>query len=961
MVDASEPAVDDEQPGLIARYGQLYDEELPESDRADRLADLLVEVFRESGAAARRASAASGPRPAVAVILDGVAYLIEAAWSSGSAGQEQVEALGRAAAGRPTVRLALLSMAGYEPDVRQQPPTEANTGMVLLDRPHIEAILYGLVDPAALFTEAAHRAVFDNHAYTNLTDLLIGDPPTPEPPQFIASDRLPAPWSLPVRAAPGVRVRHLFSGDGGWGEPLGFAAMDADRALVTIAEGIVAVDLKRGRSVWLLALAGCRGTPLVSADGSVLTLCADAIIRWRDGVLTPVGGGFGDARTLLAGPGGETWVLSGHGVTFGSGSGTLALTRLGGGPGEQHRYHLHFDADVYTAGWLSDLRFYLAAAGHSAVIDLARSTGVRREDWIETPHHSPGHLVVADPQTVITASPDGGGVHATLYRTDITTRTSDLIAEIATNRVHGLSDVADSGLLLLGDVRGNDVRVPHPVLVAVHSAQPIGADAARPAAPVTGTRPARAEPAPEPTPTTGPAPDGPLPCATTTVTAPIDRYDPVRLAARGSRKDYALDPAPIASGGQATVFGATHKATGTRVAVKKLNSHSPDDVARMRREVEAAQLFGGHPHVMPVLDFSPTYDWFVMPLVTDTAQTLAADLRGPHALRSLVTAVAEALREPHQRGWIHRDLKPDNILNRDDRWVVADWGLGRRPRGETTDPRRTHIGGRFGTEGFAAPELSVNAHAVGPPADIYSIGQIIGWALTGQWPRANVPLLPADGPWRTVAKAATHLDPADRPANVDDLLALIARELDDPPEIPANRGEQLLTELRAGDPTALGHLFDLAARHPGDYDLYLQVLVNLDDDQTRAAVTANPSGAREIVRGVPDLHSGAGVTLEYGDVDQLVAWLLVIARHAETITEWDLLEETAESIFYLDHWDRWNVQADIRSWLAPRSGHAASVVAAALRRNPEILAHFDGLATDRHVDQRIRQVLGATA
>jgi hypothetical protein len=51
VVDANEPAVDDEQPGLIARYGQLYDEELPESDRADRLAHLLVEVFRESGVA----------------------------------------------------------------------------------------------------------------------------------------------------------------------------------------------------------------------------------------------------------------------------------------------------------------------------------------------------------------------------------------------------------------------------------------------------------------------------------------------------------------------------------------------------------------------------------------------------------------------------------------------------------------------------------------------------------------------------------------------------------------------------------------------------------------------------------------------------------------------------------------------------------------------------------------------
>jgi serine/threonine protein kinase len=442
---------------------------------------------------------------------------------------------------------------------------------------------------------------------------------------------------------------------------------------------------------------------------------------------------------------------------------------------------------------------------------------------------------------------------------------------------------------------------------------------------------------------------------------PVDRYDPVRIAARGSRRDYALDRKPIASGGQATVFAAAHKPTGTRVAFKKLHSRSPNDMARMRREVEAAQLFGGHPHVMPVLDFSPTYDWFVMPLVTDTAQTLAANLRSEPILRDLVAAVCDALREPHQRGWIHRDLKPDNILHLDGRWAVSDWGLGRRPRGQTTDPRRTKIGGRFGTEGFAAPELSVDAHAAAAQADIYSIGQIIGWALTGQWPRANVPLLPSAGPWRTIAKAATEPDPGRRPATVGDLLTLIAHELDDPREIPANQGEGLLTALQAGDPTALGQLVDLAARHTGDYDLYLRVLIRLDDQQTRAAVTTNPPAFREIVRGVLDLDSGAGVTLDYGDVDQLISWQLVIAYHAETLAEWDLLEDTAGSIFYLDQWDRWRVQADIRAWLATRSGHAASVVAQALRRNPEILAHFGDLATDRSVDHRIRQALAATA
>ncbi|WP_431895734.1 protein kinase domain-containing protein [Micromonospora haikouensis] len=952
---------DDDQPGLVARYGQLLDEQERDSVRVDRLANLVIDVLREECISARRAQAADSSGPAVGVVLDGVAYLIEVTCSP--VGQDKIRALAQAGAARPAVRLGLLSVAGYEPDVWSYLHAGAGRGLVLLDRRHFEAMLCGLASPATLVAEAAHRAVFDNQPYTSLTDLLLGDAPAMQPPHFVASDRLPTPWPLTVRAAPGVQVRHMFSGDGSWGEPLGLAVVDRERALVTLGQGIVDVDLKRGVSVWLVPLSGCRGAPLVLADGSVLTLCGAAVVQWREGELQPVGGGFGDARTLVPGPHGEAWVLSGHGATLGSGTGTLALTRLGDGPGQQHRYHVHFDADVHTAGWLSDLKFFLAAAGNSAVVDLACSTAVRREDWIETPHHSPDHLVVIDPQTVITASPDGSGAYATLYRTDVCTRRSDLITEIATNRIHGLAAVGDRGLCLLGDVRGNDVQVPHPILVAVRTARrdAPNAEATHPAIPVSSLQTASLEPPSDATDAVSASSHRTSTTAAAAMVQPADPYDPVRLAACGSRRAYALDPAPIASGGQATVTGATHKATGVRVAFKKLHSHSPDDVARMRREVEAAQLFGGHPHVMPVLDFSPTYDWFVMPLVADTAQTLATELRSLATLRGLVTSLCEALREPHQHGWIHRDLKPDNILKRDGRWAVADWGLGRRPRGQTTDPRRTQIGGRFGTEGFAAPELSVDAHGIGPQADIYSIGQIIGWALTEEWPRANVPLLPGAGPWRNIAKASTRPDPADRPATVDDLLTLIAYELDDPPEIPANRGEHLLKELRAGDPTAVGQLFDLAARHPGDYDLYLQVLVNLDDGQIRSAITANPSAAREIVRGVLDLHSDAGVTLEYGDVDVLVTWLLVIARNAEAIAEWDLLEDTAESIFYLDHWDRWRVQADIRSWMATRSGHSASVVAAALRRNPEILTHFDSLATDRHVDHRIRQVLGSTA
>jgi serine/threonine-protein kinase len=275
--------------------------------------------------------------------------------------------------------------------------------------------------------------------------------------------------------------------------------------------------------------------------------------------------------------------------------------------------------------------------------------------------------------------------------------------------------------------------------------------------------------------------------------APADQI--LQRLARGSFRDYSLDGEPIAVGGQASVRRAIHKLTGTPVAYKRIRFRDKDSIARMRREIEAGMRFGDEPHVMPILDASPDYDWLVMPLASGTATTLADQLQDASRLRELVTALCEGLRRPHSQNWIHRDLKPDNVLRLHDRWAVADWGLLRRPHGQTSAPGRTHAGSLYGTEGFAAPELSVDAHQAGPPADIYSIGQIIGAILTGRSPRANIPLLPAAGPWRRVVESVTQEDPAARPSTVDELLAVLAQELDGLPENTLGRSEGLLAAI----------------------------------------------------------------------------------------------------------------------------------------------------------------------
>jgi hypothetical protein len=262
---------------------------------------------------------------------------------------------------------------------------------------------------------------------------------------------------------------------------------------------------------------------------------------------------------------------------------------------------------------------------------------------------------------------------------------------------------------------------------------------------------------------------------TLTGTGEVAPWAVVRWLKRGTKADYDRGQEPLAEGGQGAVYGGVHKYVRIPVAVKQLRHGDEDAVHRMRREISIGQLYGEHPNVMPVLDCDPHGRWFVMPLANGSAASHAEHLqRDSGALRDLATAVCEGLRYPHADDRIHRDIKPANVLLLNDRWVVADWGLGRQPRGETSVPRRTRTGTGFGSEGFAAPELSSgNPHNVTAAADIYSIGRLIAAILTGERPEQNRPLLPAHGSWRAVVAEATRHKPTDRPQDVDKFLRLL--------------------------------------------------------------------------------------------------------------------------------------------------------------------------------------------
>ena len=231
----------------------------------------------------------------------------------------------------------------------------------------------------------------------------------------------------------------------------------------------------------------------------------------------------------------------------------------------------------------------------------------------------------------------------------------------------------------------------------------------------------------------------------------------------GDRNNYKVEHPEVGRGGYAIVYRATHKATGAVVAFKRTIEDDEESLGRLRREIQEQGRLD-HPHIMPILDQCEHGHWFTMPLAEGDLEKLRPRLTEDDLLTAL-DQVAEGLAAAHDRGLLHRDVTPRTILALADdelgrTWVLGDWGLVRRPRGKTT-VHRTQAKHPFGTDGFAAPEMYDDAHAATSASDVYSLGRVAAWAVTGQWPKPNVPLEP-EGRWRNLVRRTTQMDPARR-------------------------------------------------------------------------------------------------------------------------------------------------------------------------------------------------------
>jgi serine/threonine protein kinase len=187
---------------------------------------------------------------------------------------------------------------------------------------------------------------------------------------------------------------------------------------------------------------------------------------------------------------------------------------------------------------------------------------------------------------------------------------------------------------------------------------------------------------------------------------------------------------PLDEGGQARVFRVKDlQDSGKEYALKLLKNR--DRIGRFRNEVAAITKLS-HPGIVRLIDHQIDAEtaWYVMELFeAGSLEARVAGYRGG-IVRSLdlLVEVSRAVQCAHEAKIIHRDLKPANVLFRDDAPVVCDFGISFDWEAERQTSTSEAVGPRY----FIAPELEGGrSDEIGPHNDIYSLGKLLYYALTG--------------------------------------------------------------------------------------------------------------------------------------------------------------------------------------------------------------------------------------
>ncbi|MEJ7597022.1 MAG: serine/threonine-protein kinase [Kofleriaceae bacterium] len=207
---------------------------------------------------------------------------------------------------------------------------------------------------------------------------------------------------------------------------------------------------------------------------------------------------------------------------------------------------------------------------------------------------------------------------------------------------------------------------------------------------------------------------------------------------------YVID-GEIGKGGMGVVYAATHPLIGKRAAIKVLKaevSQSPTIVARFIQEARAVNQIQ-HPNIIDIFAFGALPDgrsYHVMDLLI--GESLRKRLRRgalhPSEAASVIEQMASALTAAHDKGFVHRDLKPDNIVlvAQESGWPhvkLLDFGLAKLMPEAGIAPFQTKTGVMLGTPEYMSPEQA-RGTGVDYRTDIYALGIVMFEIISGRRP-----------------------------------------------------------------------------------------------------------------------------------------------------------------------------------------------------------------------------------
>ncbi len=341
----------------------------------------------------------------------------------------------------------------------------------------------------------------------------------------------------------------------------------------------------------------------------------------------------------------------------------------------------------------------------------------------------------------------------------------------------------------------------------------------------------------------------------------------------------------VADGGMGRVYEGIDKQTDSRVAVKLLHEDvSRDEIAleRFKREYEISALLP-HEHIVQVLDFQRdivSSTWLLAMEFLDGEELRYVLKREkvlpPERIVRMLSQVAIGLDEAHNRNFIHRDLKPDNLFlcgtREGDNVKLLDFGSVKDQSGGNRK-KLTVLGTTIGSPYYMSPEQAQGLESIDARADVFALAAVIYECVTGE-----VPFTGNNGP--SILLAIMTKDPVPPSVKAAGAKYPVPPGLDDVLEHALAKNASIRTKTVGEFADAVGHAYGLTGDHrlwatTPQQELARQIVQSLARIMAPKVVpfdvAADPFAAPPVPSTLPMGRGGAEVRQGFGDAAEDLA------------------------------------------------------------------------------------------